>query len=235
MSYSWQRRDVCVRDRRAYTTMYSSNKNKWAQSLEERERARSCFSLLHYGKKRRGERVKRKKYKKGVCVLSVHFLGCIQRLSTQLPACVPAHECSAYSPTCVSNERWTALLSILSSKISHDVTMNPSWTHLCQKALLQPSLSLPHFLFHLSLLHGPFLPLEFFSELPFFFFPFSYFRILQHFPSAVHVSSLSPSSLTEAHNLFFFCSFGKHGLIESPKSATVCQKCQDVLIIINFV
>lgn len=28
------------------------------------------------------------------------------------------------------------------TKISHDVTMNPYWTHLCQKALLQPSLPL---------------------------------------------------------------------------------------------
>lgn len=63
-------------------------------------------ALREKEKERERERErKRRKYKKRVCVPSVHFLGCIQRLSTQLPACVPALERSEYSPTCVSNER----------------------------------------------------------------------------------------------------------------------------------
>lgn len=164
-----------------------------------RERAKSFFTAEE-GKTRGGAGEKIKKRSVCMCVLSVHILGCIQRLSTQLPACVPAHERSAYSPTCVSNERWTALLSILSSKISHDVTMNPSWTHLCQKALLQPSLSRclifcstsPSFTLRSCLSN---------SSLSSHSFAFSYFRILQHFPSPFHVSSLS---LSLKHTNFFF-------------------------------
>lgn len=158
----------------------------------------------------------------------MHILGCIRRLSTQLPACVPAHERSAYSPTCVSNERWTALLSILSSKISHDVTMNPSWTHLCQKALLQPSLSLPHFLFHLSLLHAPLLPLEFFSELPFFCVPLFHISVFFNISPRRSMSlfSFPPLSLKHTTSFFFSFFFGKRGLIESPKSAVICQNAR---------
>lgn len=56
---------------------------------------------LFYCRRNEGKKERRGGDKKR----SVHILGCIQRPSTQLPACVPAHERSAYSQTCVSNER----------------------------------------------------------------------------------------------------------------------------------
>lgn len=191
---------------KAFLTAEETKGKKWG-SERERENKKECVC---------------------VCAPFVHILGCIHRLSTQLPACVPAHERSpAYSRTCVSNERWTALLSILSSGISHDVTMNPSWTHLCQKALLQPSLSLPHFLFHLSLLHAPFLLLEFFTELPFFHSPLFIFPYSSTFP----LSRPCIFSLAEAHKLFFpSFFFGMRGLIESPKKRSRLPKmpgCSD--------
>lgn len=202
-------RHLCVRDRRAYTTMYSSNKNKWAQSLEQLEQEPKAFLLLN--KLRENERGRENKKEECVCVcvlFFVHILGCIQRLSTQLPWCVPAHECSAYSPRCLSNERWTALLSILSSKISHDVIMNPSWTHLCQKALRRPSLSLPHFLFHLSLLHALFLPFKFFTELPLFCFPLFHISVFFNISLLLSMSlfSLPPLSLKHTNSFLFLAS-----------------------------
>lgn len=78
------------------------------------------------------------------------------------------------------------------TKISHDVTMNPYWTHLCQKALLQPSLPLYASFSVPPLPHAPSLLLGFFeSSSPFLFYMHIYFHILQNFPSALNVS-LSP-------------------------------------------
>lgn len=172
-----------------------------------------------------------------VCVVCAYFGVRSKAVDAATGVCVPALQRSACLPTCVSNERWTALLSILSSKISHDVTMNPSWTHLCQKALLQPSLSLPHFLFHLSLLHAPFLPLRFFTQLSRFFL--SYFPIPKRSPLSSMSLFLSPLSLThtQAHQFFFPFSFLARAfqLNHQKKKALNRQKCQDDLISVNFV
>lgn len=227
-----QRRNVCARDRRAYTSMNSSNTNKWTKSFEQRQEG--AKKLFYYYRRNKRGGVK-------VCVCR-HFLRITsgasrvcrhsyQRVCQHMSALPdPQHVCP------MRGERFSCLYFPQKKekyKISHDVTMNPSWTHLCQKALLQPSLSLPHFLFHLSLLHTP--ASQILHWAPFLFHISVFFNISPLWSMSLLFFFLSPlPSLLILKNTSSFYS-GKHHLIESPKCTTVCQKCQDVLIIINFV
>lgn len=212
-----------------WTPLTQTNEQK-ALSRDKREPKKLFY---YYRRNKRGGGGK------SVCVsaLFAHNFGCIQSLSTQLPACVPAHERSAWSPTCVSNERWTVLLSILSSKKRK--IQNQPWCH--HEPILNPPLSksiTPALPLPASFSVPPLPPSHScLSNSSLSSFSFSYFRIFQHFPSLVHVSffflSPLPSPLILKNTSSFYS--GKHHLIESPKCTTVCQKCQDVLIIINFV
>lgn len=205
-----------------WTPLTQTNEQK-ALSRDKREPKKLFY---YYRRNKRGGG-------KSVCVsaLFAHNFGCIQSLSTQLPACVPAHERSAWSPTCVSNERWTVLLSILSSKkekykISHDVTMNPSWTHLCQKALLQPSLSLPHFLFHLSLLHTP--ASQILHWAPFLFHISVFFNISPLWSMSLFFSLPPPfSSHTKEHKLFLFWQASSNWITKMHNCLPKMPGCSD--------
>lgn len=129
-----KKRAMCVRDRRAYSmTLRKTNEHRAGK--RETVSQKLCPKL-------QGKRGNKK--------------------SKQLPSSVPANE-RFPPPTCVSNERWTALLSILSSKKS--AMMSP-WTHLeptsVKKHYPSPPSPLPHFLFHLS----PSFPLHFVPATP---------------------------------------------------------------------
>lgn len=112
------------------------------------------------------------------------------------------------------------------TKISHDVTMNPYWTHLCQKALLQPSLPL-YASFSVPPLPPPCSVLTswiFQAHPPFFW----YFHILQ----TSLLLSVPHAFLSSWLTLFFF----RHLRVSLIyQSALTRQKCQDVVILINFV
>lgn len=114
--------NVCVRDRRAYT-MTLRKTNEHRAGKGETESQKLYMKLQ--GK----EEIKSRHSYQRVC-----------------------QQMSFPPPTCVSNERWTALLSILSSKKS--AMMSP-WTHLeptsVKKHYSNPPSPPPYFLFHLAL------------------------------------------------------------------------------------
>lgn len=210
MSYSWQRRNVCVRDRRAYTTMYSSNKNKWAQSLEQREREsqKLLFFLVQkkLREKERGRGRESKNEKRSVCVCAfcAYFGVHSEAVDTATSVCASTWALCLFPNMCVQwkvngspvytflkNQPWCHHEPILNPPLSKSITpaLPPSASFSVPP--LPPSRSIPAS----RILHwAPILLLSSFSS----------FRILQHFPSPVHVSFLSPSSLTESLSLFFF-------------------------------
>lgn len=111
-------------------------------------------------------------------------------------------------------------------KISHDVTMNPSWTHLCQKALLQPSLSLPHFLFHLSLLHTP--ASQILHWAPFLFHISVFFNISPLWSMSLFFSLPPPfSSHTKEHKLFLFWQASSNWITKMHNCLPKMPGCSD--------
>lgn len=198
------------------------NKKLWA---ETRGSQKNCFTTTE---EIRGGG-------KSVCAsaLFAHNFGCIQSLSTQLPACVPAHERSAWSPTCVSNERWTVLLSILSSKKRK--IQNQPWCH--HEPILNPPLSksiTPALPLPASFSVPPLPPSHScLSNSSLSSFSFSYFRIFQHFPSLVHVSSfffsLPPpfSSHTKEHKLFLFWQASSNWITKMHNCLPKMPGCSD--------
>lgn len=120
MSYSWQRKNVCVRDRRTYATMYSSNKNKWAQSLEQLAREPKAFFYWNWGKTRGGEEIKRGVYVRLLCIFWGAFRGCrhsYQRVCQHM---------SLFPNMCV---QWKVNGSPVYTFLKESAMMSP-WTHL---------------------------------------------------------------------------------------------------------
>lgn len=197
------------------------NKKLWA---ETRGSQKNCFTTTE---EIRGGGVK-------VCVCR-HFLRITSGASR---VCRHSYQrvCQHMSALPDPQHVWTVLLSILSSKKRK--IQNQPWCH--HEPILNPPLSksiTPALPLPASFSVPPLPPSHScLSNSSLSSFSFSYFRIFQHFPSLVHVSffSLPPPFSSHTKNTSSFYS-GKHHLIESPKCTTVCQKCQDVLIIINFV
>lgn len=206
-----------------WTPLTQTNEQK-ALSRDKREPKKLFY---YYRRNKRGGG-------KSVCVsaLFAHNFGCIQSLSTQLPACVPAHERSAWSPTCVNG---SPVYTFLKKKKNTKSAMMSPWTHLEPTSVKKHYSSPPSpcLIFCSTSPSFTLLPLKFFTELLFFFiFPyFSTFPLSG--PCLFFFLSPLPSLLILKNTSSFYS--GKHHLIESPKCTTVCQKCQDVLIIINFV
>lgn len=210
------KRNVCVRDRRAHTTLYSSNKNKWAQTLEHRER--KVFITAEEMRGKRKEDGEKKKIERGVCAyfgvhLEVLDLHVCQHISA-LP--VPKHVCP------MKGERLSCLYFPQKSAM-----MSP-WTHL------EPTSVKKHYS------SPPSRRLIFCSTSPFFTLhsclsnssPSSHSSFLFfHISVFFNISSLSSMSLSLSESHLFWQA--RPNWI--TKRAAVCQKCQDVLIIINFV
>lgn len=198
--------------------------NKWEQSSEPRAN-RYLTAEEKQGEKGGGI----KTGERSACAYSgVHS----EAVDTATGVCarvrVPVHKHSACSLTCVSNERWTDLLSILSSQKS--AMMSP-WTHTEPTSVKKhysspPSPSMPHFLFHLSLmLRSCFL--DFSRALP--FFVFLHANIFPYSPNVPSAFNVSFSPFIPNHTFLS----GNYRFSDWPEGALTRQKCQDVLI--NFV
>lgn len=140
----------------------------------------------------------------------------------------PQHVCP------MKGERFSCLYFPQKKKNTKSAMMSP-WTHLEPTSVKKHYSSPPSpcLIFCSTSPSFTLLPLKFFTELLFFFiFPyFSTFPLSG--PCLFFFLSPLPSLLILKNTSSFYS--GKHHLIESPKCTTVCQKCQDVLIIINFV
>lgn len=205
-----------------WTPLTQTNEQK-ALSRDKREPKKLFY---YYRRNKRGG--------ESVCVCR-HFLRITSgasRVCRHSYQRVPAHERSAWSPTCVSNERWTVLLSILSSKKRK--IQNQPWCH--HEPILNPPLSksiTPALPLPASFSVPPLPPSHScLSNSSLSSFSFSYFRIFQHFPSLVHVSSffsLPPpfSSHTKEHKLFLFWQASSNWITKMHNCLPKMPGCSD--------
>lgn len=168
MSYSWQARSRNVRETKGHIPA-PQRKQTW----EQRRGAKRRFITLQTTGKRGNK----------TCLCADTFCANFRVHSEVVDtatsvfaskwALLPRHVCPMKS-------EWLSCLYFPKKKyekISHDVTMNPSWTHLRQKALPQPSFS-----FSASFSFPP-LPASLFHWAPILFF-FSYISIFLNISSS---------------------------------------------------